>query len=138
MLTYYHRRKPETAPARDDFAAVGVSLPELEGIRLVLLGVHNNGGETWLNALALGQLRDLQPGTLGLDLTFPLSMWVRDGAGRWHAGRLAAWHAENGEAALAVRLIPPLTRSPARLELLAIGLSAQVRATLPLSWGYCP
>ncbi len=138
MLTHYHRRKPETAPARDDFAAVGVSLPELEGIRLVLLGVHNNGGETWLNALALGQLRDLQPGSLGLDLTFPLSMWVRDGAGRWHAGRLAAWHEENGEAALTLRLIPPLTRSSARLELLAIGLSAQVRATLPLSWGYCP
>ena len=137
MLTHYHRRKPETAPARDDFAAVGVALPDLEGIRLVLLGLHNHNGDTWMNALALGRVQDLQPGPLGLDMTFPLSMWVRDGAGRWHVGRVAGWYAEDGEATLTLRLIPPLTRSSACLEVLVTGPSAQVRATLPLCWG-CP
>ena len=55
MLTHYHRRKPETAPAGDGFAGVAAALPELEGIRLVLLGLHNCDGGTWMDALALGQ-----------------------------------------------------------------------------------
>jgi len=136
MLTHYHRRKPDAAPAGDGFAAVAAALPELEGIRLVLLGLHNYDGSTWMNALALGQLPGLQQGPLGLDMAFPLSMWVRDGAGRWHAARPAAWYDEGGEAALTLRLTPPLTRSSAWIEVLATGQSAEVRATLPLYWGY--
>ena len=134
MLTHYHRRKPETAPAGDGFAAVTVALPELEGIRLVLLGLHNCDGGTWMNALAMGQL----PGALGLDMAFPLSIWVRDGARRWHAARPSGWYHEEGEAALTLRLTPPLSRSCAWIEVLATGQSAEVRATVPLYWGYPP
>ena len=136
MLTHYHRRKPDTAPAGDGFAAVAAALPELEGIRLVLLGLHNYDGSTWMNALALGQLPGLRQAPLGLDTAFPLSMWVRDDAGRWHAARPAGWYDEGGEAALTLRLTPPLTRSSAWIEVLATGQSAEVRATLPLYWGY--
>jgi hypothetical protein len=136
MVTHYHRRKPETAPAGDGFAAVAAALPELEGIRLVLLGLHNFDGGTWMDALALGQVPGLQHRALGLDMAFPLSLWVRDGARRWHAARPAGWYHEDGEAALTLRLTPPLTRSCAWLDVLATGQSAQVRATVPLSWGY--
>jgi len=136
MLTHYHRRKPGAAPAGDGFAAVAVALPELDGIRLVLLGVHNYDGGTWMDALALGRLPERQQGSLGLDMAFPLSMWVRDSAGRWHAARPAGWYHEAGEAALTLRLTPPLTRSCARIEVLAAGQSAEVRAIVPLSWGY--
>jgi len=138
MLTHYHRRKPDAAPAGDGFAAVAAALPELEGIRLVLLGLHNFDGGTWMDALALGRLPGLQQGPLGVDMAFPLSMWVRDGAGRWHAARPAGWSDEGGEAALTLRLTPPLSRSCARIEVLATGRSAEVRATLPLCWGYSP
>jgi hypothetical protein len=138
MLTHYHRRKPETAPAGDGFAGVAADLPELEGIRLVLLGLHNCDGDTWMDALALGQAPGMQHRALGLDMAFPLSVWVRDGAGRWHAARPAGWHHEEGEAALTLRLTPPLTRSCAWLEVLATGRSAEVRATVPLCWGYPP
>ena len=138
MLTHYHRRKPETAPAGDGFAAVAVALPELEGIRLVLLGLHNCDGGTWMNALALGQLPGAHQGALGLDMAFPLSIWVRDGARRWHAARPSGWYHEDGEAALTLRLTPPLTRSCAWIEVLATGRSAEVRATVPLCWGYRP
>jgi hypothetical protein len=136
MLTHYHRRKPEMSSAGDGFAAVAAALPELDGIRLVLLGLHNYDGGTWMNALALGQLPDLRQGSLGLDMTFPLSVWVRDDAGRWHAARPAGWYDEGGEADLTLRLTPPLTRSSAWIEVLATGHSAEVRATLPLYWGY--
>jgi hypothetical protein len=137
-LTHYHRRKPETATAGDGFAGVAAALPELEGIRLVLLGLHNYDGGTWMDALALGQLSGVQQGALGLDMAFPLSMWVRDGAGRWHAARPAGWYHEGGEATLTLRLTPPLTRSCAWIEVLATGQSAEVRATVPLCWGYRP
>jgi hypothetical protein len=138
ILTHYHRRKPETAAAGDGFAGVAAALPELEGIRLVLLGLHNCDGGTWMDALALGQVPGLQHRALGLDLAFPLSVWVRDGAGRWHIARPAGWYHEEGEAALTLRLTPPLTRSCAWLEVLATGRSAEVRATVPLCWGYSP
>ena len=138
MLTHYHRRKPETAPAGDGFAGVAAALPELDGIRLVLLGLHNGDGDTWMDALALGQAPGMQHRALELGMAFPLSMWVRDGAGRWHAARPAAWHHEEGEAALTLRLTPPLTRSCAWIEVLATGRSAEVRATVPLCWGYGP
>jgi len=136
MLTHYHRRKPETAPAGDGFAGVAAALPELEGLRLVLLGLHNCDGSSWMDALALGQAPGMQHRALGLDMAFPLSIWVRDGTGRWHAARPAGWYHENGEAALTLRLTPPLTRSCAWIEVLATGRSAEVRAPVPLCWGY--
>ena len=138
MLTHYHRRKPETAAAGEGFAAVAAALPELEGIRLVLLGLHNFDGGTWMDTLALGQLPGVQQGALGLDMAFPLSMWIRDGAGRWHAARPAGWYHEGGEATFTLRLTPPLTRSCAWIEVLATGQSAEVRATVPLCWGDRP
>jgi hypothetical protein len=136
LLSHYHRRKPDTAPARDGFAAAAAALPELDGIRLVLLGLHNCDGGTWVNGLAHGHLARQQHGPHGLDMAFPLSIWIRDDAGRWHVARPAGWFDQDGEAALTLRLTPPLTRSPAWIEVLAAGQSAEVRATVPLSWGY--
>ena len=138
LLSHYHRRKPGSAPAGDGFAAVAAALPELVGVRLVLLGLHNCDGGTWVNALALGQLPAQRHGPLGLDMAFPLSVWVRDDAGRWHVARPSGWFDEGGEAALTLRLTPPLTRSSAWIEVRATGQSAEVRATVPLCWGYPP
>jgi len=135
LLSHYHRRKPGPAPAGDGFAAVAAALPELDGLRLVLLGLHNYDGGTWMNTLTVGQLPVDHPGPLGLDMTFPLSVWVRDDAGRWHVARPSGWYAEDGEAALTLRLTPPLARSSDWIEVLASGRTAEVRATLPLRWG---
>jgi hypothetical protein len=136
LLSHYHRRKPGPAPAGDGFAAVAAALPELDGLRLVLLGLHNYDGGTWMNTLTLGQLPVNNPGPVGLDMAFPLSVWVRDDAGRWHVARPSGWYAEDGEAALTLRLTPPLARSSDWIEVLASGRTAEVRATLPLRWGY--
>jgi hypothetical protein len=141
LLSHYHRRKPDTAPTGDGFAAVAAALPELDGIKLVLLGLHNCDGGTWMNALALGCWADRPPvnhGPLGLEANFPLSIWVRDSAGRWHVARSTGWHREPGEATLTLRLTPPLPRSCPWIEVLATGPSAEVRAMLPLGWGYPP
>jgi hypothetical protein len=138
VLSYYRRRKPETAPAGDGFAAVAAALPEFDGIKLVLLGLHNCAGATWLNALARGRLPRHSPGPLRVEVAFPLSIWIRDDAGRWHVARPAGWHDDGGEAALTLRLTPPLTRSPDLIEVRAAGLSARARAAVPVRWGYRP
>ena len=138
MLSHYHRRKPEVAPAGDGYAAVAAALPAFDGLRLILLGLHNCDGDTWMNTLTFGQLPREQPGPLRLDMAFPLSIWVRDDAGRWHIARPTGWYDAGGEAMLTSRLVPPLTRACDRIEVRAAGRSAEVRATVPLRWGYRP
>jgi len=137
MLAHYHRRKPGSALAGDGFAAVAAALPELEGLRLILLGLHNCDGGTWMNALAFGQLPRSQPGPLRMERAFPLSVWVRDDAGRWHVARPTSWSEDGGEATLALRLAPPLTRPSDRIDVQVTWQSAELRTTVPLRWG-CP
>ena len=48
----------------------------------------------------------------------------------------SGWYDDGGEAALTLRLAPPLTRSPDWIEVRAAGQSAEVRVTVPLRWGY--
>jgi len=131
LLAHYHRRKPDPAPVWDGFAGAATALPELDGIRLMLLGVHTSEGRTVLHLRASSQDGAGQP--LGHDL--PLSVWVRDSGGRWHVAEQDSWAHDGGEYALTLRLVPPLARSAAWIELQAAGLSAQVRAKLPLRWG---
>jgi len=136
LLAHYQRRKPETVPVRDGYAAVAAALPELDGIRLALLSLLNTDGGSWLQALARGLEPETPGGPFGINAYFPLSVWIRDSGGRWHACRPAGWHRHNGEHVLKLQLVPPLTRPTAWIEVLAAGPSAQVRVQLPLRWGY--
>jgi hypothetical protein len=138
MLAHYHRRKPDTAPARDGYATIAAGLPELDGIRVVLLGVDNSDGNTVLNVLVSGLAPDNPRGFSGSDTHFPLSIWVRDSGGRWHATRTSGWHWADGEYAISLHMVPPLAWSTHWIDVLAAGLSAEVRVRLPLDWGYSP
>ena len=139
LLAHYQRRKPDTAPVRDGYAAVTAALPELDGIRLVLLGLHNTEGTSSLHVLARGMTVEGHAGPLGVDLDFPLSIWLRDSGGRWHAACPAGWHRsgpKDRECAVRLRLVPPLPQSTTWVEVLAGGRSAEVRTRLPVRWGY--
>jgi hypothetical protein len=135
LLAHYQRRKPDTAPVRDGYAAAAAALPELDGVRLALLGVHNTEGTSSLHVLARGMTAEGHPAPLGIDLDFPLSIWLRDSGGRWHAARPAGWHWVGRECTVRLRLVPPLPRSTAWVEVLVGGRSAEVRTKLPLRWG---
>ena len=135
LLAHYQRRKPDPALPRDGHAAVAAALPELDGVRLALLGLHNFDGASWLQVLAKGLTPEEHHGPFGFDLYFPLSVWVRDSGGRWHAIRPSGWHRTDGEYALRLQLLPPLPRSAEWIEVQAAGQSAQARARLPLRWG---
>ena len=43
LLAYYQRRKPDPASMREGYAALAATLPELDGIRLALLGLQHTG-----------------------------------------------------------------------------------------------
>ena len=136
LLAHYQRRRPDTVPVHDGYAAVAAALPELDGIRLALLSLLNTDGGSWLQVLVRGLEPETPRGPFGIETYFPLSVWIRDSGGRWHACRAAGSHRHNGEYVLKMQLVPPLTRSTAWIEVLAAGPSAQVRVQLPLRWGY--
>jgi hypothetical protein len=136
LLAHYQRRKPEPTQMREGYAALAARLPELDGIRLILLGLQHTEGGSALHVLAQGRTPDPRPGPLDIDLNFPLSLWLRDSGGRWHAARPDRCHQGDRESAIRLRLVPPLTRPADWVEVLAGGRSAQVRATLPLRWRY--
>jgi hypothetical protein len=137
MLAHYHRRQPEQALGRDGCAAAAVALPELDGIRLAILGLHNFDGRTVLYGHASGMTPGGRDGPPDVESDFPLRIWIRDCAGRWHATRATrrGWSAEDGsEMTMRLEVVPPLSRATTWIEVLATGQSAQARATLPLRW----
>jgi hypothetical protein len=131
LLASYRRRKT-TAAARDGCAAAAVVLPELDGIRLAVLGLHNCQGSTVVHMHASGPDTDAIHGE---DDLYPWAViWVRDSGGRWHATRTLGRSPRHGEMALRVEVVPPLSQGTACIELLAAGPSAELRAAVPLHW----
>ncbi len=143
VLAHYQRRKPDPVPLLEGYAAMTAALPELDGIRLTVLGLHHTDGGSALHVLIQGQVSGAHPGTqlgpLGVDLALPLSIWLRDSGGRWHAARPTDRHRgepRDGECTMRLQLVPPLTRATPWAEILAGGQSAEVRTTVPLRWGF--
>lgn len=136
LLAHYRRRKPEPTQMHEGYVALATRLPELDGIRVNLLGLQHTQGGSSLHVLVQGRIPEPRPGPLDIDLNFPLSLWLRDSGGRWHAARPDRCHQAGRERAIRLRLVPPLTRPADWVEVLAGGRSAEVRATLPLRWRY--
>ena len=132
MLAHYQRRKTRAVPARDGCAAAAAVLAELDGITLAILGLHNCAGSTVLHIHASGPMCDVSYAPD--ELYYWPVIWIRDSGGRWHTTRTRGRSGMNGEVALRLEVIPPLTRATAWIEVHAAGRSAQARATLPLRW----
>ena len=129
VLAHHHRRKPATA--RDGCAAVAVTLPELDGISLAILGLHNCQGRTIVHLHASGPKcpASCWPDELP---AWPVT-WIRDSGGSWHTTRTLG-RGGTGEAPLRVELVPPLSRTATWIETITTGQSRQVSARLPLRW----
>jgi Sigma-70 region 2 len=132
MLAYYHRRKTRTAPASGGCAAAAVTLPELDGIALAILGLHNAQGRTVVHMHASGPM--CQASYRPDDLYYWPVTWIRDSAGRWHVTRASGQSGTGGDTALRVEVIPPLSPTTTWIDVVTTGRSAQVRARLPLRW----
>ena len=130
VLAYDRHRK--TGAARDGCAAAAVTLPDLDGIRLAILGLHNCQGSTVVHMHASGPMAPLsyQPGEL---YYWPVT-WIRDSGGRWHATRICGRSGIEGETALRVEVVPPLSRATTWIEVVIAGRSTQVNARIPVRW----
>ncbi|HLK72678.1 MAG TPA: hypothetical protein VKU77_03410 [Streptosporangiaceae bacterium] len=129
VLADHHRRKPATA--RDGCAAVAVTLPELDGISLAILGLHNCQGRTIMHLHASGPKCPASSWPDELP-AWPVT-WIRDSGGSWHTTRTLG-RGGTGEAPLRVELVPPLSRTATWIETTTTGQSGQIRARLPLRW----
>jgi hypothetical protein len=61
-------------------------------------------------------------------------IWIRDSGGRWHATRTSGQSGMDGEIALRLEIVPPLSQATTWIDVRATGQSAQARAILPLRW----
>ncbi len=118
--------------ARDGCAAAAVALPELDGIRLAILGLHDCLGGTVLHMHASGPMCHVINGPD--ELYFWPVIWIRDRGGRWHATRTRGRSGMNDEVALRLEVVPPLSHAITWIEVLAAGQSAEALTTLPLLW----
>jgi hypothetical protein len=133
MLAYDRPGQAGTAPAADGGAAAAVALPELDGITLAILGLHNCQGRTVMHMHASGPMHQVsyQPTEL---YYWPVA-WIRDNRGRWHATRKLGQSGNNDGTALRVEVVPPLSRATTGIEVVNTGRSAETRARLTLRWG---
>jgi hypothetical protein len=133
--------EPQPPPGAGILAATVAELPELDGAKIAIAGLHHGERGTIMHLLATGVT--LEAGWPYGVRPLPV-LWIRDSDGRWHAthtdGVVSPW-GENGAnpwtdtrmVTVWLRIIPPLDRGTAWIEISAAGRSAQVRATLPLS-----
>jgi hypothetical protein len=132
MLAHDRRGQVRTALVADGGAAAAVALPDLGGIRLAILGLHNCLGRTVAHMHASGPMNQVSYSPT--ELYYWPVIWIRDNGGHWHGTRTLGRGASADGTALRVEVVPPLSRATTRIEVIATGRSAQARASLPLRW----
>jgi len=85
LLAYRRRGKPERAPVLG-WAVTASELPELDGARVTVLGLHNGGHGQFLHLLASGVTPEYTWPYGTIANCMPL-VWLRDRDGRWHTAR---------------------------------------------------
>jgi hypothetical protein len=135
MLTRYHRRQPQAAPPARGWAATAAELPELDGTRVAVLGLHHGEDGTILHVQASGVTPEDDWAYYRGARPLP-ALWIRDSSGRWHTTHMNGHSpaGDAGEVMLYPAIVPPLDPGSAWIDVLAVGQSAEVRARLPLRW----
>ena len=109
-------------------------LPELDGAQITIIGLHHGERGTIMHLLVSGVTLEEEWAYARGVRPLPV-LWVHDSDGRWHATDLAGvmpW-GDTGVTLVSIRIVPPLDRGTAWIDIAAAGRSAEVRATLPLS-----
>jgi hypothetical protein len=137
ILTPPSRGGPPAPLVPGILAATVAELPELDGATIKVAGLHHGRRGTIVHLLVSGVTpegdweygRGVRP--------LPV-LWIRDSDGRWHTTQLAGVtpFGDPGVIGLWLRIVPPLERGTAWIELSASGRSAEVRVRLPLSSQY--
>ena len=134
LLAYGQRGKPERAPV-PDWAVTAIELPELNGARITVLGLHNGNRGQFLHLLASGVTPEYTWSYGTIADRMPV-VWLRDPDGRWHITRPAqTGQLRDTDVSIPLlRIVPPLDHGTPRVDVVVAGSSAEVRATVPLRW----
>ena len=132
VLTQYQDGEAGAAPVRDGCAAAAAVLPELDGIQLTILGLHNYQGSTIMHMHASGPASYIIYGP-DEPYSWPL-VWICDSGSRWHVTRTSGQSGMNGEIALRLEIVPPLSHATTWIKVRATGQTAQADARLQLHW----
>lgn len=143
MLTPPSRSEPQAPPAPGILAATVAELPELDGAKIAIVGLHRGERGTIMHLLATGV-------TLEADWAYargvrPMPvLWIHDSDGRWHATRtdgVSPWGVNGANpwtdicmVTVWLRIVPTLEPGTAWIDVVATGQTAEGRARLPLSW----
>jgi hypothetical protein len=135
VLTRCRSRQQGPVLAVGSWAAATVELPELDGVRIAILGLHQGERGTIVHVQASGvtaedywaYYRGVRP--------LPV-LWVRDSAGFWHLTCTDGISRLDGdsEEILQLGIVPPLEADVPWIDVVAAGQSAQVRGRLSLRW----
>jgi hypothetical protein len=138
VLARHHYRTLRTAAAPGSWPATAVQLPELDGVRLAVLGPHHGEHRTVLHLHAGGGTREDDWAYYRAVRPLP-ALWIRDSTDRWHAtcDYVPKMHGD-GEVTLDLTLVPPLEAGTKWIEVVATGQSAEVRTGLPVRWEWNP
>jgi hypothetical protein len=134
MLAHDRGGQARTAPAADGGAAAALALPDLDGITIAILGLHNCLGRTVVHMHASDPMNQVSYPDPGAELYYWPVTWIRDSGGRWHATRTLGQSVHADGTALRVEVVPPLSRATTGIEVITTGRSAEARARLPLHW----
>ncbi|HLX46738.1 MAG TPA: hypothetical protein VKS82_00215 [Streptosporangiaceae bacterium] len=130
-----HSVRRHRPAAKTGIAPLAVVLPELDGIRFVLAGLHSEPDHSLLSVVAQGLPQDDHGHKLGFQWSQWFPWWIRDSAGQWHVAQAGGYGLGGHElATLHLRVVPPLPRSVTRLDVIITGRAARVSATVPVVW----
>jgi hypothetical protein len=134
LFTYSRRTNPDRAPVPGS-AVTAIQLPELDGARIMVLGLHNGAHGQFLHLLASGVTPEYT-WPYGLIANRMPVLWLCDRNGRWHAARPArsAPLRDTDDFMLWLRVVPPVYHGTRWIDVVAARPSAEVRARLPLRW----
>jgi hypothetical protein len=135
MLTRCHRREPLAAPPSGSLAAMVADLPELDGAKITILGLHHGDRGTILHMLVGGVTPEEDWAYSRGVRPLPL-LWIRDSSERWHTTRMSGCNLSRntGDALLWLEIVPSLDSGIAWVEVIAAGQSAEARAVLRIGW----
>lgn len=116
------------------FSPLAVVFPELDGTRCALAGLRSEPKLATMYLFAWGWPEMNWLGGFPEPRDSPFSIWVRDGADRWHIAVENGGGFGGGHAVLELELRPPIHPAANSLAITLAGRSGRATTTVPLSW----
>jgi hypothetical protein len=106
-------------------ASLPVTFPESDGVTTVLSGLVTRGRRTAVLGAFFGAVEE--------GYAEGPCIWLRDDGGQWHVAKPGS-RGSGGLNVFAANVVPPVAASVTAVDVLIISRTAEVRASVPLTW----